>query len=142
VSPAAQLLALLALAFPASAPLLRLDVADAIVRAANTHHVPVAIVAAVAWAESRAGTAPRYASLAGVRVAHRYIRSDALSADIAARSLARRHAECGSWPGALASYRWGRGCSTDPTRYAPRVLDVARRLGWQSSRATSLRRGP
>jgi len=130
VSPAAALVAVLAVAFPASSHLLRLDVADAIVRAATTHHVPVAIVAAVSWAESRAGTAPRYASLAGVRVAHRYIRSDALSADIAARSLARRHAECGTWPRALVSYRWGRGCQdADPTRYAPRVMAVARRLG-------------
>lgn len=130
MSPAA-LLAALALAFPASSHLLRLDVADAIVRASTVHRVPVPIVAAVSWAESRAGTAPRYASLAGVRVAHRYVRSDALSADLAARSLARRRAECGSWPRALVSYRWGRGCQgADPTRYAPRVLAVARRLGW------------
>jgi hypothetical protein len=129
---AAHLVALLALAFPASSHLLRLDVADAIVRAADAHHVPAPIVAAVSWAESRAGTAPRYASLAGVRVEHRYVRSDALSADIAARSLARRRLECGSWLRALTAYRWGRGCaSTDPTRYAPRVLSVAHRLGWR-----------
>lgn len=131
MSPAAALVAALALAFPASAPLLRLDVADAITRAATTHHVPVAIVAAVAWAESRAGTAPRYASLAGVRVAHRYIRPDALSADIAARSLARRRGECGTWSRALTSYRWGRGCGHADTGYALRVLAVARRLGWR-----------
>lgn len=132
MSPAAALVAALALAFPASSHLLRLDVADAIVRASTTHHVPVAITAAVAWAESRAGTAPRYASLAGVRVAHRYIRSDALSADIAARSLSRRRAECGTWLRALVAYRTGRGCgAADPTRYAPRVLAVARRLGWR-----------
>ena len=132
MSPAAAPVAALALTFPASPHLLRIDVADAIVRAAATHHVPVAIVAAVSWAESRAGTAPRYASLAGVRVAHRYVRSDALSADIAARSLARRRAVCGTWLRALAYYRTGRGCaSTDPTRYAPRVLHVARRLGWR-----------
>ena len=130
MSPAAALVAALALAFPASSHLLRLDVADALTRAATTHHVPVAIVAAVAWCESRAGTAPRYASLAGVRIAHRYVRSDALSADIAARSLRRRRAECGSWPRALAYYRTGRGCSsTDPTGYARGVLRVARRLG-------------
>jgi len=130
VSPAAALVAVLALTFPASSHLLRLDVADAIVRAATVHHVPVAIVAAVSWAESRAGTAPRYASLAGVRVHHVYVRSDALSVDIAARSLARRRAECGSWSRALVSYRWGRGCGgADPTRYAPRVMAVARRLG-------------
>lgn len=129
---AAHLVALLALAFPASAPLLRLDVAASLVAASATHGVPVEIVAAVAWAESRAGTAPRYASLAGVRVAHAYVRSDALSADIAARSLSRRRAECGTWLRALAAYRTGGGCSSsDPTRYAPRVLAVARRLGWR-----------
>jgi hypothetical protein len=89
VSPAAALVAALALAFPASSHLLRLEVATALTRAASVHHVPVAIVAAVAWCESRAGTAPRYASLAGVRIAHRYIRSDALSADRAATGYAR-----------------------------------------------------
>ena len=130
MSPAAALVAALALAFPASSHLLRLDVADALTRAATTHHVPVAIVAAVSWMESRAGTAPRYASLAGVRIAHRYVRSDALSADIAARSLRRRRAECGSWPRALAMYRWGGSCAAvDRTGYARGVLRVARRLG-------------
>lgn len=130
MSPAAALVAALALAFPASSHLLRLDVADALTRAATVHHVPVAIVAAVAWCESRAGTAPRYASLAGVRIAHRYVRSDALSADIAARSLRRRRAECGSWPRALAMYRWGGSCAAvDRTGYARGVLRVARRLG-------------
>mgnify|MGYP003658639605 CR=1 FL=1 len=131
MSPAAHLVALLAFAFPASAPLLRLDVADAIVRAAAAHHVPVAIVAAVCFAESRLGTVPRYASLCGTRVHHAYV-SGALSADIAARSLARRRGECGSWPRALTSYRWGRGCGHADTGYALRVLAVARRLGWQS----------
>ncbi len=127
---AASLLTLLALAFPASAHLLRLDVVASLVRAADTHHVPAPIVAAVSWLESRAGTAPRYASLAGVRINHAYIRSDALSADIAARSLARRRAECGGWLRALVAYRWGRGCSApDATGYAPRVLALARRLG-------------
>ena len=124
--------ALLALAFPASAHLLRLDVVAALTHAADAHHVPAPIVAAVCWAESRLGTAPRYASLCGVRVHHAYVRSDALSADLAALSLRRRRAECGSWPRALAYYRTGRGCSsTDPTRYGARVLAVARRLGWR-----------
>ena len=128
---AAALLAALALAFPASAALLRLDVADAIVRASTAHGVPVAIVAATCFAESRMGTAPRYASLCGTRVHHAYV-SGALSADIAARSLARRHAECGTWSRALVYYRTGSGCgAADPTRYAPRVLAVARRLGWR-----------
>lgn len=129
MSPA-HLVALLALAFPASAHLLRLDVVAALTHAADAHHVPAPIVAAVCWAESRLGTAPRYASLCGVRIRHVYVRSDALSADIAALSLRRRRAECGSWPRALAYYRTGRGCgSTDPTGYARRVLRVAQRLG-------------
>lgn len=128
MSPAA-LVALLALAFPASAHLLRLDVVAALTRAADAHHVPAPVLAAVCWAESRVGTAPRYASLCGTRVRHVYV-SGALSADIAALSLRRRRAECGSWPRALAYYRTGRGCgSTDPTGYALRVLRVARRLG-------------
>lgn len=128
MTPAA-LVALLALTFPASAHLLRLDVVAAITRAADVHHVPAPVLAAVCWAESRVGTAPRYASLCGVRVHHAYVRSDALSADLAALSLRRRRAECGSWPRALAAYRWGRGCaSTDPTGYARRVLVVAQRL--------------
>ena len=131
MSPAAALVAALALAWPVIAPMLRLDVADAVTRAAATHHVPAAIVTGVCFAESRMGTAPRYASLCGTRVHHVYV-SGTLSADIAARSLARRHAECGTWPRALAAYRWGRGCgAADPTRYAPRVLAVARRLGWR-----------
>lgn len=131
MSPAA-LVALLALAFPASAALLRLDAASAITTAAAAHRVPPRVLAAVCWLESRTGTAPRYASLCGVRVAHRYIADDARSADIAARSLRRRRDECGSWLRALAYYRTGRGCaSDDPTRYGPRALSLARRMGWQ-----------
>ncbi len=132
MSPALALLAALAVAFPASSALLRLDVADALATAAAVHRVPAPVLAAVCWAESRAGTAPRYASLCGVRVRHVYVRPDALSADIAARSLARRRAECGSWSRAIVAYRWGRGCAADdPTGYARRVLAVARRLGWR-----------
>lgn len=128
MSPA-HLVALLALAFPASAHLLRLDVVAALARAADAHHVPAPVLAAVCWCESRVGTAPRYASLCGTRIHHAYV-NGALSADIAALSLRRRRAECGSWPRALAYYRTGRGCgSTDPTGYARRVLRVAQRLG-------------
>lgn len=123
------LVALLALAFPASAHLLRLDVVAALTRAADAHHVPAPVLAAVCWAESRVGTAPRYASLCGTRVHHAYV-TGALSADIAALSLRRRRAECGSWMRALVAYRWGRGCSEpDANGYARRVLRVARRLG-------------
>lgn len=128
MSPA-HLVALLALAFPASAHLLRIDVVAALTRAADAHHVPAPVLAAVCWCESRVGTAPRYASLCGTRIHHAYV-NGALSADIAALSLRRRRAECGSWPRALAYYRTGRGCgSTDPTGYARRVLRVAQRLG-------------
>ena len=129
MSPAAALVAALALAWPDLAPMLRLDVAASVTNAATTHGVPVPMLAAVCFAESRMGTVARYASLCGTRVHHAYV-NGALSADIAARSLRRRRAECGSWPRALAAYRWGRGCSsTDPTGYARRVLRVARRLG-------------
>ena len=128
MSPA-TLVALLALAWPDLAPLFRLDVAASVTRAADAHHVPAAIVAGVCFAESRMGTAPRYASLCGTRIRHVYV-NGALSADIAALSLRRRRAECGSWVRALAYYRTGRGCaSSDPTGYARRVLRVARRLG-------------
>jgi len=128
MSPAHHV-ALLALAFPASAHLLRLDVVAALARAADAHHVPAPVLAAVCWCESRVGTAPRYASLCGTRIHHAYV-NGALSADIAALSLRRRRAECGSWPRALVAYRWGRGClAADPTGYARRVLRVAQRLG-------------
>jgi len=132
VTPAALLLALAA-AFPGVAALLRLDVVATITRAAETHHVPPRVLAAVCFAESRLGTAPAgYASLCGVRVHHVYVSSDALAADIAARSLGRRRAECGTWARALAYYRWGGGCGVvDRTRYGARVLHVARRLGWR-----------
>ena len=129
MSPAAALVAALALSWPDIAPMLRLDVAASVTRAATTHGVPVAIVAGVCFAESRMGTAPRYASLCGTRVHHAYV-NGALSADIAARSLRRRRAECGSWPRALVAYRWGSGCGrADSSGYARGVLRVARRLG-------------
>ena len=124
----AQLLGALALVFPYSAPLLRLDPIADIARASEVHDVPAAIVAAVCWQESRAGTDARAVSLCGTRIGHRYV-DGALSADIAARSLARRHAECGTWARALVAYRWGVGCSApDVSGYARRVLDVARRI--------------
>jgi len=70
--------------------------------------VDVATLAAVCWQETRLG-APRrgdisarpYASLCGVRIAHRYVGDDARSAAIAARSLVRHRARCGSWPAAV-----------------------------------------
>jgi hypothetical protein len=123
-----QLLAALALAFPYSAPLFRLDTVSSLTTAAEAHGVPAPILAAVCFAESRINTDARSVSLCGTRVAHRYI-NGALSADIAARSLARRHAECGTWPRALVAYRWGLGCGApDANGYAGRVLRMAQRI--------------
>ncbi len=129
MNPAAALLAL-SLAFPGSAALLRLDTITVLIDAARAHRVPAPVLLAIAWLESRCGTAPRYASLTGVRVHHAYVPGHALAADIAARSLSRRIAECGSLPRGLVAYRWGRGCmAADPTGYSRRVLTLARRLG-------------
>lgn len=126
---AVLLLAILAALFPSSASALRLSTMDAIVDAATEHHVPVAMLSAVCWMESRGGTAPRFASLCGVRIAHVYVRNAALSADIAGRSLSRRLAECGTWPRALVAWRFGRGCSVpDSTGYARRTIALAARI--------------
>lgn len=128
VTPA-ELLALLATAFPSVAPRVSLDVATALTSAAEAADVPAPLLAAVCWTESRLGTAPRAVSLCGVRLHHAFVRDDARSADIAARTLAHRRAECGSWTRALAAFRTGRGChARDRSGYARRVLAVARRL--------------
>lgn len=123
-------LALLALVFPSSAARLRSEPIDAIVHAAAVHHVPPSMLLAVCWQESRVGTVRRYASLCGVRLAGHYLADDALSADIAGRSLAHRRAECGTWSRALVSYQLGRGCAAlDRDGYARDVLRIAGRLG-------------
>jgi hypothetical protein len=99
--------------------------------------VDVAVLAAVCWQETRLG-APRrgdtsarpYASLCGVRVGHRYVADDADSARIAARSLLRHRARCGSWPSAVAAYRTNGRCGDGAGRdYAARAQSIARRLG-------------
>jgi hypothetical protein len=100
---------LIALAFPGSARLLRLDVVTLLTRAADAAGVPTPLLGAGCWAESHVGTAPRYASLCGVRVRHAYVRDDARSATLAAGTLARRYAECRSWARALVAFRSGRG---------------------------------
>jgi hypothetical protein len=124
------LLALLALAFPSAAQRMRPEVAPMLTRAADAEGVPAPLLAAVCWTESRLGTAPRYASLCGIRVRHAFVRDDARSAGLAAGLLARRLAECGTWRRALVTFRSGRGCdAADPSGYADRVLAVARRLG-------------
>ena len=97
--------------------------------AALAHGVPRALLAAVCFVESRLGTSPRYASLCGVRVRHVYVRDDVMSAHLAALSLARRHAECSSWPHALAAYRYGTGCgAVDRTGYVRRTLALQARI--------------
>lgn len=101
-----------------------------VVRAARTHGIPVETLAAVCWQESRLGTAPRYASLCGVRLAHRYVRDDAASADIAARTLAAMERRCRSWPSALAAYRTDGHCGSPAGRgYALQVHALAHRIG-------------
>lgn len=105
--------------------------------AAVAAEVDVATLAAVCWQETRLG-APRrgdaharpYASLCGVRVAHRYVADDARSAAIAARSLRRHRARCGSWPSAVAAYRTDGRCGDGRgRRYAASARELARRLG-------------
>lgn len=99
--------------------------------------VDVATLAAVCWQETRLG-APRrgdtvarpYASLCGVRIAHRYVADDARSAAIAARSLLRHRARCGSWASAVAAYRTDGSCGAAAgRRYAATAQALARRLG-------------
>ena len=131
---AAQLLAALALVFPQSAGLFRLETMTTLATAAASHGIPAQVLAAVCFAESRLATDPRAVSLCGTRVDHRYI-DGALSADIAARSLARRHAECRTWPRALVAYRWGLGCGApDANGYAGRVLAIANRIERRTGR--------
>jgi len=126
---AAQALAALALVFPGSASALRAEPVRLVVEAAVRHHVPAETLLAACWMESRLGTAPRYASLCGTRLVHVYVGSDALSADIAGRSLARRFGECARWDHAVVSWRWGAGCNADDrTGYARNVVAIARRI--------------
>ena len=101
----------------------------AVEHAASQHAVPVEVLAAVCWQESRLGTAPRYASLCGVRLRHAYVRDDVRSADIAARSLAGYHARCRSWTQAVAAYRVDGRCGAPAgLRYARGVVGLAGRL--------------
>lgn len=101
----------------------------AVERAALEHGVPVDLLAAVCWQESRLSLAPRYASLCGVRVGHRYVADDARSAAIAARSLRGYLARCGTATQAVAAYRTdGRCGSPAGLRYARSVVGLAARL--------------
>ena len=83
--------------------------------AAARSGVPASLLAAVCWCESRLG--------------HRYVRDDAASADIAARSLAGLVRRCGTPAAALAAYRVAGVCA-DPrgAAYATIVLSTAGRI--------------
>jgi hypothetical protein len=105
--------------------------------AARAEGVDVAVLAAVCWQETRLG-APRrgdtvarpYASLCGVRIAHGYVRDDARSAALAARTLRRMLARCRTWPRAIAAYRTDGRCADPRGRgYALRAAALASRLG-------------
>lgn len=104
--------------------------------AARSERVDVSVLAAVCWQETRLG-APRrgdtraapYASLCGVRIAHRYVADDARSATLAARSLRRHRARCRTWPRAVAAYRTDGVCGAPLGRgYALRATSLAARL--------------
>lgn len=109
-------------------------------RAATAHGVRVELLAAVCWVESRVGTAPVYASLCGVRLGHVYVRDDARSADVAARTLAGSVRRCGSERDALAAYRVGGTCA-DPRGddYALDVLATARSIARAQARVIAAR---
>lgn len=106
--------------------------ANVIESAARLQGVPVEVVGAVCWSETRLGVWRAYASLCGVRLDHRYVADDDRSAEIAARTLGRLHARCGTWPRALARYRTGGPCG-DPRGmgYALATVGTAERLRMQ-----------
>lgn len=106
---------------------------NAIVAAARSARVPVALALAVCTVESGLGT--RGAILCGcyVRRAGVVDTSTAAQARCVAGTLAAGWRSCGSWAGALRRYRYGladHGCPlADPRRYVDRVSAYTRRLG-------------
>ena len=94
----------------------KLDMGKCCIRFKRLDEVPLDVLAAVCWQESRLSLAPRYASLCGVRIGHRYVRDDGQSATIAARTLARAHARCGTWLRAVAAYRADGRCGAPAGR--------------------------
>ena len=103
--------------------------AGLVLASSQRHGVPLHVALAVCWHESRLGTARAYASLCGVRLRGRYLRDDATSADVSARTLAAMHGRCRTWPRALAAYRTDGTCG-DPrgVAYAGMVLSTAARV--------------
>lgn len=74
--------------------------------AARDHHVPVALLLAVGFAESHLGCAPRSGGCWGAP-RDRDHRASAGRADHAASALALGHRRCATWPGAIAHFRCG-----------------------------------
>ena len=89
--------------------------------AARAEGVPVEHVFGVCLNESGAGTSRRPARLCGVM---RHAATMGVQAEVAARSLARRYAECRTWDGAYARFNTGGRCA--PNAYA---RDVGRFVG-------------
>lgn len=99
--------------------------------AARAEGVPVEHVFGVCLNESGAGTSRHPARLCGVM---RHANTLGVQAEVAARSLARRFAECGSWAGAYARYNTGGRCAPNP--YAADVGRFVVRVGrWRTVEA-------
>ncbi|HEX4936703.1 MAG TPA: hypothetical protein VFV33_26155, partial [Gemmatimonadaceae bacterium] len=103
--------------------------AGLVVTSARAHDVPLHVLAAVCWHESRMGTARAYASLCGVRMRGAYVSDDAVSAEVAARTLRAMLSRCHGTRAALAAYRTDGRCG-DPrgAAYAGMVLATAERV--------------
>lgn len=98
-------------------------------RRSPEHARSALLVAAVCFAESRAGLDGRAASRCGVRLHGHYVRDARIAVRVAAMSLLRWRRRCGNVRGAVLVYRHGRGCGApDSTGYASAVLAVERRL--------------
>lgn len=109
---AAQALAALLAVLPASRPhraclTARAErvIADADA-ASRAHGVPVALLLATGYAESHLGCAPRSGGCWGAPIS-RALRHTPGRASHAASALALGYRRCGSWTGALASFRCG-----------------------------------
>ena len=86
--------------------------------AAARFGVPVGVLLAVAVLESHLGCAPRSGGCWGAPVS-RTRRQTAGRADHAASALALGFRRCGSWPGAVSHFRWGRCARGAHAGYGP-----------------------
>lgn len=115
---------LLAMPLLAAQILARPDYVLAVDQAARAEALPRGHLAAVCALESGWGRAP------GAWCGVTHPRTPApQQAQAAARILARMHRVCGSWPRALAAYRWGSCAHPDTTGYVRRALALAERVG-------------